>query len=386
MNKLLEQIISLDSYRPALLKLQQIDQAQTKLIETALTAATLETHNGMHEAENNGDRLRYWLYREAVEIKAHTSSYLSYSEMMATREANLWKFTLGSTDQFFETVFDELDTYFATKKNRMLADCNEKSTWYSGLADSSKKILTPVNLAKKKVGEAAEKLGVELPEGDIVDTKSIVERLLDKHVNPNDLKTDITRILGRAGDRFTENWKKQIQSQAPDLSSLKAFASNSATISAPAIAFQFGIPEQTLAMGIAGGVAGVVGLAAGWHTLTYALINVFPPVAIFSVIAAVSLAILTQNRTMENRQSQIAEVVNQYHRQLLLHIDSQRIQELNGQTMRDAINQQNRTIVKNTLEQWQKMISGNLTTEHYRLLVGATTTHLLLVEKALANV
>ena len=119
MNKLLEQIISLDSYRPALLKLQQIDQAQTKLIETALTAATLETHNGMHEAENNGDRLRYWLYREAVEIKAHTSSYLSYSEMMATREANLWKFTLGSTDQFFETVFDELDTYFATKKNRM---------------------------------------------------------------------------------------------------------------------------------------------------------------------------------------------------------------------------------------------------------------------------
>jgi hypothetical protein len=362
MSKLLDQIISLESYRAILIELQQIDKAQTKLLETALLSATAETHQGLRESQNNKDRLRYWLYREAVEIKAHTSSYLSYSEMMAIREANLWKFAVTSTSQFFDDVFDKIETYFATKKDQIFADCDDTS-WYSGLAESSKRILEPINILKTSLEKPLEGIGIELPKGEIVDTKSTVEALFERHLHPENVQRDIASILHRASDQFTENWKKQIQSQAPDLTNLKAFASQSALIAAPVIAFHFGVPEQAFAMGIAGGVAGVFGLAAGGHTLTYALINVFPPIAIFSAVTAVGLAIFTQNRTLENRRRQIAEAVNQYHRQLLLYIDSYHFEELNGQTIRGTIDEQSRRVVTSTLQQWQTMISGNLRAE-----------------------
>ena len=386
MTELLERIVSLESYRPVLAQLRAIDDTHAAQIETALRKATEETHTGIRAAASNRDQLRYWLYREAVEIKAHTSSYLSYAEMMATREANLWKFALTVTEQFFNLVFDALDAYFETKKRLMLQECEAQSSWYSSIADSSRKLLVPVNLAKKLVDVATDRIGVDvIPDGAIVSTKGIVEGLLGRHLNPKQVEGDVVRILEEASQRIKATWEKEIQSQAPDLSTLKVFASHSATMSGPRVSFQLGVAEQTFAVGIAGGVVGAMGLAAGWHTLTYAMINVFPPVAIFSVIAAVGLAVLTKGKVLENRRKQVVEAVNQYHRHLLTHIHTQRMQELNGQTIRDAINEQNRKIVAETLEQWESMISGKLRSEHYRMLITATTSHLILVEKSLGQ-
>lgn len=383
MTELLDRILSLNSFQPVLAQLRAIDEKHTGLIETALTTATAETHDGIRAAGNTG-QLRYWLYREVVEIKAHTSNYLSYTDMMATRETNLWKFTLAVADQFFEIIFDALDTYFETKKRLMADECEARSSWYSSIADSSKKLLVPVNLVTKTLNEASERIGVDvIPDGDVVDTKSVVETLLARHLDPRQVERDVVRIFEEASQRVAEAWKKQIQSQMPDLSCLKVFASHSATMSVPRVIFQLGVAEQTFAVGIAGGVVGAIGLAAGWHTLTYATIEVFPPVAVFSVIAAIGLAVLTKNKAVENRQKQVSEAVNQYHRQLLLQIDTQRMKELNGQTIREAMNEQNRKIVTETLAQWERMISGNLRAEHYRMLVAATTAHLMLVEKAL---
>ena len=60
--------------------------------------------------------------------------------------------------------------------------------------------------------------------------------------------------------------------------------------------------------------------------------------------------------------------------------------ELDGQTMRDAMQKENKRIVAATLRQWEQSISGRLRTEHYRLLITATTQHLTLLDKALAQI
>jgi hypothetical protein len=385
---ILDRIVRLDCYAPAFAKLSQADPESTTQIRTALLKATEESHRGIVRAEDNPDRLRYWVYREAVEVKAHSSSYLSYSEMMATREANLLRFAMSVTERFFELIFDDLDAYFSDKKERMVAACETDSRWYSTVTDSSKKLLTPVNWASRFIKQTSEQLGqpLDIPDGALVDTKGTVETILSAHLDKDQVAKDVTAILEHAAAQVRESWKKTIQAQAPDLAELKAFAAGSGAGSALAVDFHLGLAEQTLAVGLGAGLAGTFGLAAGWHTLSYGMLNVFPPVAIFAVIAAAGLAFFTQEQAMENRRKQIRDAADKYLKQLLVEIDTRKMNELGGHTMREAMQKENKRIVAATLRQWEQSISGRLRAEHYRLLIAATTQHLTLVDEALAQI
>jgi hypothetical protein len=385
MKEICSDIVNLRCYSSAFETLKQVDQKHAAQLETALLKATEGTHKGIVEAEGNPDRLRYWLYREVVEVRAHSSSYLSYSEMMATREANLTRFAMGVTGRFFDLIFDSLDEYFQGKKSLMIEECQSRSEWYSTISDSSKKLLTPVNIASRLVGAASDRLGLQtgLTGADLVDTKGVVESVLVRYLDPKQVTHDVTAILEHASAIVEETWKKEIKAQAPDLAELKAFSSRSTDSFGPATEFQFGIAEQTFAVGVGAALVGSFGLAAGWHTLTYAMINVFPPVAIFSVLAAVGLAFVTKDRALENRRQQISGAADKYHQQLLLQIDTQKMEELGGRSMRDAMIEKNERIVARTIRQWEESISGNLRAEHYRLLIAATTQHLMLVDIAL---
>lgn len=134
---------------------------------------------------------------------------------------------------------------------------------------------------------------------------------------------------------------------------------------------------------MSGAVVGTIGLAAGWHTLTYSLLHVFPPLAIFSALAAVGMAVFTKEKAKENRRAQIIKAVNNYHQYFLLQIDTAHLQELNGKTLREALLEQSQIIVQETLRKWEEMISGNLKAEHYRWLIASTIEHIKLVENCL---
>jgi len=70
----------------------------------------------------------------------------------------------------------------------------------------------------------------------------------------------------------------------------------------------------------------------------------------------------------------------------LVEIDTRKMNELGGHTMREAMQKENKRIVAATLRQWEQSISGRLRAEHYRLLIAATTQHLTLVDEALAQI
>jgi hypothetical protein len=145
LKKLLKRIVSLAAYADTISHLNGIDDKQVTAIFEALSNAVEENHKEILEAKGSRDKLRYLLYREAVEIKSHTSSYLSYSETMAIREANLWKFALTITEQFFDLIFAALDDYFAAKKQIMHSATVRQSTWHTTITDSSKKLISSIN-------------------------------------------------------------------------------------------------------------------------------------------------------------------------------------------------------------------------------------------------
>ena len=91
---LLEKITTLSTSSPVFDELKKIDKNKCEDIETALKYCVDEIHSQIQNSKDDINNLKYRLYKEGVELKAHSSSYLSYSEMMAMRENALWKFAL----------------------------------------------------------------------------------------------------------------------------------------------------------------------------------------------------------------------------------------------------------------------------------------------------
>jgi hypothetical protein len=48
--------------------------------------------------------------------------------------------------------------------------------------------------------------------------------------------------------------------------------------------------------------------------------------------------------------------------------------------------EQSKNIIHETVKQWGKAISGNLTVDHYRLLISAFTKHLMLIDDCLQEI
>jgi hypothetical protein len=185
--------------------------------------------------------------------------------------------------------------------------------------------------------------------------------------------------------RCQEAWKQQIQAQTPDAADMHAFAIRGATSSELKVAFGLGHAEQALGVGLAGALAGSVGLAAGWHTITYAMLHVFPPAALFALLATGAIGWLTKDDAARKRKAAVADAVRHYHRHFLTLVDTESLAELGGTTLRKAMLSQARETIRHVVADWNRAISGDLTTAHYQRLIAAASTHSAAIEDALAD-
>lgn len=263
-DNLLEKITSLSAFSPIFDELRKIDSDKCEEIEKTLKHCVNNIHNQIQTSTKDTSNLKYLLYKESVELKAHSSSYLQYSEMMAMRENALWKFAFDLTEQFFDIVDSALDNYFDAKATIMNKELETDASWYSGIRDTTKKMGAVVNISKKLLKEGLEKAGVKkaIDDGELIDTHSIVEKLIDTHLPPKMVSKDIAKIMKQANKQYQKAWEKEIKTQSPDLSKLKAFTSRYGK-KVDVKGFELGAAEQTLAVGIYSAVVATIGLAAG---------------------------------------------------------------------------------------------------------------------------
>lgn len=399
---LIEQILSMQAFGSVLQELKTADSVNGGNIETALHACLKEVHDQLRSEDVTPEVMRHLLYREGMELKAHAGAYLSYEGELAKRQAALWRFALETTGSFFRLVFDDLDDYFRAKTEVIVAEVEKDAEWYTGLRDTAKKSGELLNVGAKllkkgsqyikeqasvgregfgtTLAQTAAELINRIPESGI-DTRDVVQKAIGKHLAPEVLGHDLKVILERAAQGYEQAWVAEIKSQTPDLTGMRAFSPSGATAAELGPIFDLGIAEHTLAVGLGGAVLGTLSLAAGWHTLAYAIVHVFYPAAILVAAAAAGIALYRKDQDLEKRRERVREAVIQYHRYFLLELDTGKRPELGGLTLRDALTNQAKELVEQTLRTWERAISGNLTTDHYRRLSGAVVSHLILVQQ-----
>ena len=210
-----------------------------------------------------------------------------------------------------------------------------------------------------------------------------MEQTIDRYLNREEIQADIEKILESAEGRFIASWKRVIDQNAPSSAELRAFSSLAPDRGSAVTEFQISAADGTFMMGMSSALAATLGLAAGWHTITWALLNVFPPAAAFAVLATVIVAVFTRDKAEQQRISAVRQAVQDYYRTFLTYMNTEELENLEGKTTRAAMLEQSAAIIQSTLEHWTRAVIGQLSVEDYLRLADALDSHRQLIDECL---
>jgi hypothetical protein len=332
---------------------------------------------------HNHYQLLYLLLKERINTQALMESYSRHSELLYTKEKNLWKFAIDSADSFIDEVTDQLSVFFEDMKVIILSELQDKYHWYSSFDDSIKKAGKLVNSSMNIISHGLEKIGKDVISAEKhIHTNSIVEDLFEKHFDKKLVEKVLGSIFEKAYNNFCKRWQKEIQIQSPQITMLDSHLKSDflGLENCPVV----DTPEKVLAIGFSGALIGTFALASGWHTLAYSMANVFPPIAIFTVITSLAAAKMGKKKALQDRKKIIVETINKMHKHYLLQIEIHKFEELDNLTLRETINNKSKTVIEETVKQWNIAICGNLISEHYKEIISAFKLHLVHIDNCIS--
>lgn len=382
------EILGMAAFTESFKQMALVDSDMTTNISSALSNLIQPNHKVFDQEKVGRDEVRIALLQEQLQIQAQASQYLAISDEIGEKLKNLWRFATGATDVFFDSFYDNLEVYFQHKRSAIYAELEREYNWYTTFADVAKKgagglantVLKGANSMVKGV------TGNRLTNSDeFLNDKTVVEQLISKHLDEKIIEREIGHLFEKASTAFKEAWLQEISKQIPDTKRVSTFSMIKNARSGINVVFQFGIAEQTLLTGMGAAVVGSFGLAMGWHTLAYAFINVFPPIALVTAVATVVIGVVTKENSLQVRKKQVDEVIKQYQRFFLTQLYTEARPELGNIPLRKYLEKTGQTIISDVLRDWEKVIFGELSTEHFRRLNSAFSKHLMFVQEALSE-
>ena len=365
-------ILSLEAFQSVIEEMKNTDPVFGKNIEIALRAAVFQNHQAITTA-CSCELLKIALLEEQRTIQAHSSQYLSITDELTHKKNNLLQFNPIVYNRCMDEIENDMRVFIEERKLLMHAEVEKDSTWHTGITDAVKKGGGAVlNTAIKKINSAQN-----------INSRTIVEKVLEEHFSSLIISEKMSEILDTATGNYQNRWEKEINANVPNVKKILAFSTSDTMKVRFGMNFQPGAPEQILTMGIGSAVVGVTGLAVGWHTFAYAMINVFPPIAVFTALLTVATGVLTNENAIQKRKNDIDEILNRYYQLLLQHLYTEKLSELDGKSISEYIENSGYEIANKTLEKWESRYMGKLNTGHYRKLNESFTTHLLYVNESL---
>ena len=380
-----DEILNLASFQSVFSEIKSLDPKMGENIQLSLESAVKENHDLLRNGHSK-EELQLALMKEQIIIQSQNSQYLNITDEITQKKNKLLEFKPIAYHEFMQEVETKVGSLMQSKKLKMHREIDEDGAWYSGLRDSGQKsggIL--INATVKGINKISKEFqGKQIIEKEkVVDSNSIVETVLEKHLNSEKVAKEISGILSVASKNYEKKWIEQISINIPNVNRLSAYSISNLTKNNIKIDFQYGAAEQVLAMGLGSAVVGAVGLAAGWHTMTYAMLNVFPPVAIFAAAATVFVGVVTKEKAVEKRKREIDDAVNRYYQQFLLQLYLLKLSSLGNKSTSIYFEDMGNKIIDEAVKQWEQNYFGDLKMDHFRKLNQAFVKHLMYVNEAL---
>ncbi|MCX7848495.1 MAG: hypothetical protein N2595_10770, partial [bacterium] len=308
---------------------------------------------------------------------------------------------------FLDTVYNEMDAYFEQVYNQVEEVLRRDSTWATGLVDMLKKtggkginyawkmarrvlarstskdtVNVAGNLLAHVTGERAKRAAeiLERTVGSVhewmerrgeraMEERTLLEKALERVCSQEEITAHLKDIFAHAARACEEVWNRRVKAYYEEVRVDPAVAGTLTGGLRAQPEFTLGAAEHTLAASLGATIFGTAALAAGWHTLAYAMVNVFWPLSVFVAVVTVGVAIRTKERAINKRIAQARKVLKMYHDQLVKYMDTEQLPEYGGKTLRQAISDANQDAARELDARWSKARFGHVPVEVYEELV-----------------
>jgi len=319
------------------------------------------------------NRLAQQLDNLSTSLQSRITPYLSYSDAMARRRADLEKFAREMTGTFIQGLLDAIADYFDTKENQLVSLIEKEFDLAERAKDAF--VRSPAKVAAKGVKAATDLAGkfVKKPIPGVPtppEPDTFLERIIKDGLTAS-LQKDLSGLIVKRIEAFKEEWRRKISGESPDLQFAFAAPNDHASTT---VGPELDVSLQALGTGLGASAAAVAGLAAGWHTLEYALAHVFPPAGVITAVITGAVMLATQEKSKRDKEERVKKVIRQVHQEVL--------QALLSKGLIRAVHRACDQCVEGVVEAWEKAISGRLLLDDYRQLSARLSSFLAALKTA----
>lgn len=337
-----------------------------------------------------------------LDLQELRAPYARYAEQIDLQESVFARIAAEATDVFFETLYDSMAAYFAEKYDAIVEALKRDSRLWTSFSDTwrksgarvvnilgekakwlGEKITEPDVAGKSKewlgkaFGDTGKRVGGVIqdaagsahavlekigPSDKLLEERTLLERTLEEICPTDEIVEDITALFDKAMRAYEKIWRKRV---AAFFHKIELGPHDMGTVNMVRPEFTLDVAEQIFAVTFGATLVGTFGLAAGWHTITYSMMHVFPPLAVFALVATAAAVYWRKDQSIKERCEQARKLLNMYHAQLVIYIDTQRLPEHGNMTIRQFVSAQSLAAAQELNRQWTSQRFGKLSKKKY---------------------
>jgi hypothetical protein len=387
------------------------DSATAENIENALRSALGDLPEIIAKDAAGKYEQLYAVKDAQLRLGEYRSHYQTIGEQLARQKAYFLGTAMDTANTFFDDVYGGLDAYFNGVTEQVTRILQEHSAWWTGLQDTWRKTGgKAINVSKKavhkvlksatdperldgvlnragnaagerskqflgKVKDAVGKLHTQLTQADAdaawLKERTLLEQALEQVCSNGEIEKQVAQVFEQASVRYQATWKARVAAYHEELARWDSAARGASDALHATPSFSLGAAEQTLAASLGSAIFGTAALAAGWHTLAYAMASLFWPLTAFVMLMTAGVAWLTKDKDMAQREAEAQKILNAYHGQLLMYIDTHPLEEQGNKSVRQAVQEQSLAIATTLDATWARERFGSLDARHYKELLAA---------------
>ncbi|PID04302.1 hypothetical protein CSV67_02215 [Sporosarcina sp. P2] len=378
-----EAIRTLVPLRPVFSRMEEVDVDETNFIRETIQSLV---HNAMITSENAISVTEGLLSLKnlRMELSHELTPYVNKANELTQMENKLITEGRVITESFKMEVEKELKSFFDKQTRSMQSEIEIGTKWHSTLTDSTKKASGLVLKGTKHLLSMNEHTKSAANRLSSIDSRTLIEHLLENFLSSAAISTKTGLVIKSASKKYEDKWKEIIDEYSYYVTQLASEKSNTVTRKQLNNKHSIGTSEQVLGLTLGSAVIGTVGLAAGWHTLTYAALNVFPPIAFFAAIATVTTGIVTKNHVIETRKQEVKNAADTIYSHVMKELNPPRTVSRKN-ALFTQVDETSNLYTLQAVKQGTEQLLGNLSLDHYRDLIHGFQQFDQLLQEALVD-
>ena len=352
------------------------------------------TRPGQRATRGDIESCRVAVLQEMMNLKACMEEYSSPIAEYSRQEIEMRRAAPELVDKFFNGFAKGLEDVFEKKRQALNKSVDNEVRWWKSGTDTGRQVtrqflgagaLVAEKMSRLTGGRAAKTLTDASDKAHDVQNKINAEALLSQIWNRHMM--DESEVVNYLLSQLLEQYDRAWRLLAPYREVCDDADFGLRDVNAHKNAQPEGVENPAGRVGQAGAAAtaaATVSLSLGWHTFSYAMLHVFPPAALVSLVAMAAFGQSREKSYKEQVKDQFSRCL-QMHRQdyIRFWFDGTDANKKRQDSLRTGLLQDSNRRVETALISWRRKLFASADVTVYQEILAAIKQHLAWLKKAL---